>query len=279
MPQVDLETLVCGGGTGDRKIACETLIDDDPRPEKPDLPEIAPDLPAESFWLPKEDELDWFDRNAFFERKESQKGNSNSSNSNSNSNTNVNLNSSSQRFSLILKSKASIIGLPKPQTPCYIDSKLRRNCRPANIRFFPKRTESSVSMTEPSSPKVSCIGRVRSKKDRNRRRRNRQRSSDDSTATTAREKTGLWANFMSVFRSGCRDNRAVAIEEPSTESPPRKSVTVANASKIPASGPAVEAPGLNGMKRFASGRRSESWVGGEVEIEAGKSESFDRDCV
>ena len=45
--------------------------------------------------------------------------------------------------------------------------------RASNTRLFIKRIEptgkSVVPMAEPSSPKVSCIGRVRSKKDRSRR--------------------------------------------------------------------------------------------------------------
>ncbi|XP_059630127.1 uncharacterized protein LOC132273117 [Cornus florida] len=55
MPQVDLETIVsvCGGGN-DRKIACETLADGDNLRENPDLTEVPPDFPPESFWLSKD---------------------------------------------------------------------------------------------------------------------------------------------------------------------------------------------------------------------------------
>ncbi|KAK9289831.1 hypothetical protein L1049_007991 [Liquidambar formosana] len=291
MPQVDLETLVsvCGGGSCDRKIACETLAQDDPPQEEHDVPEVPPDFPPESFWLSKDAEMDWFDRNAFYERKESTKGNSNSTNLNPN--LNPSSNSSSQRFSLSLKSKASIIGLPKPQKSCFTDAKLRRNYKPANIRFFPKRAEpagkSTVPMTEPSSPKVSCMGRVRSKKDRNRRLRSRQRSLRSSepamekTKPTERRRAGLWTSFRSIFRSGCRHQPAVEIEEPSTESPPRKSVT-SKARDVTEIEPAGDPPGLGGMMRFASGRRSESWDVGESDrqsVNMNATEPSDRDSV
>ena len=294
MPQVDLETLVsvCGGGGCDRKIACETLADGDVAPEGTDLPEVAPDFPPESFWLSKDAELDWFDRNAFYERKESTKGNSTSTNLNPNHNSHSN--SSSQRFSLNLKSKASIIGLPKPQKPCYTDAKTRRNCRASNTRLFLKRTEptgkSAVPMAEPSSPKVSCMGRVRSKKDRSRRLRNRQRSikSPAEMATVAAEakmirsksgkhkKGGFWKNLKSIFRTG-RAKPIKGVPEPPKQSSPRNSFT-ARAREMHTSEPESEPPTLGGVQRFASGRRSDSWID-DMEVDVAKSESLDRDFI
>ena len=57
---------------------------------------------------------------------------------------------------------------------------LSSSSRTSNTRLFIKRIEptrkSTVLMAEPLSPKVSCIGRVRSKKDRSRRLGNWQRS-------------------------------------------------------------------------------------------------------
>ncbi|XP_010245048.1 PREDICTED: uncharacterized protein LOC104588704 [Nelumbo nucifera] len=289
MPQVDLETLVCGGG-GDGKIACETLIDDhNLLPEKQDIPETLPDQPAESFWLSKDQELDWFDQNAFYERKESKKGTPNSNfSSNLNSNSNANSNSASQRFSLNLKSKASIIGLPKPQNSCYIDSRFRRNCRPSNIRFFPKKSyqasgRSVIPVAEPSSPKVSCIGRVRSKKDRSRHRwRNRRQSTEKTETATAPTtpaapttklvKSRIWASFKAIFRSGCRAQQAVEVDDNPSHSPPRESFA-STQFKSPASEPAADPPGLGGLKRFASGRKSDSWLSDDLD------ESFDRDSI
>ncbi|KAB1222579.1 hypothetical protein CJ030_MR2G004939 [Morella rubra] len=277
MPQVDLETLVsaCAGGN-DRKIACETLADGDHPLGEADQPEVPHDFPPESFWLSKDAELDWFDQHAFYERKDSAKGNSNSTN------LNPNTNSSSQRFSLTFKSKASIIGLPKPQKPCYVDAKNRRYCKTGNMRLFPKRSgsahKSEAQLVEPSSPKVSCIGRVRSKRDRSRRLRNRQRSSEpvvkEKDKSAVKRKTGLFASFRAIFRSGCKDKSVHLTDAPPTESPPRRSATTgarhSAASDIDASYPEpvprksvseVEAPGLGGVMRFASGRRSDSWAG------------------
>ena len=121
------------------------------------------DFPPESYSLSKEAQLEWFNENAFFERKESQKGNSFPAQS-------TNTNSSSQMISL--KSKTSVISLPKPQKTCFNEVKKRRNCRIARTLMIPKRfgslLKSDPSLSEPGSPKVSCIGRVRSKRDRSR---------------------------------------------------------------------------------------------------------------
>uniref|UniRef100_A0A0V0H4G1 Putative ovule protein n=1 Tax=Solanum chacoense TaxID=4108 RepID=A0A0V0H4G1_SOLCH len=111
MTQVDLESLVPtnSGGSNDRKIVCETLAKAaGVKLEKNDIPddekELPPDFPPESFCLSKDAELDWFDRNAVLERKESAKGNS-SHGTNVTSNLHPNLNSNSQRIPLTLKTK------------------------------------------------------------------------------------------------------------------------------------------------------------------------------
>ncbi|KAG8374122.1 hypothetical protein BUALT_Bualt11G0098100 [Buddleja alternifolia] len=250
MPQVDLETLVtaCSGGGTDRKIACETLADP---PENDAI--AAPDLPPESFWLSKDAEYDWFDRNAFYERKESAKF------GNANSNPLVNPSSNSQRLSISLKSKskASMIGLPKTQKAAFVESK-RRTCKPANIRLFPKRTasaaaagKSAVPVAEPGSPKVSCMGRVRSK-----RCRRRSNSVKRDEKPVDKHRTGFYSKLMSIFRSkkgGGKPVRSgsrkveVVEEEVVVAEPERRSVSIT--------------PGLGGMNRFASGRRSGSWTG------------------
>ncbi|XP_061366751.1 uncharacterized protein LOC133309902 [Gastrolobium bilobum] len=285
MLQVDLETLVsaCAGGSSDRKIACETLADD----HNTDQPEHHPDSPPESFWLSRDEEYDWWDRNAVYERKESTKGNSNSTNLNPNSNSNSN----SQRFSLNLKSKAGIIGLPKPQKPSFVDAKNRRNHKPSNIRLFPKRTVSvgktGSSLVEPSSPKVSCMGRVRSKRDRNRRLRNSRRSSAGTdtaaAASVAKEKPaksgkkpGFFDNFRAIFRSGRREKLDRKTDTPAADSTVTKSVKRDSTASVndmsfaeSVSRNSVsesEPPGLGGMMRFTSGRRSESWGVGDPEI-------------
>jgi hypothetical protein len=301
MPQVDLETLVsaCAGGSCDRKVACETIAassttttnHSQPPLDSSDLAEVPPDFPPESFWLSKDAELDWFSTNAYYERKDSTKGNSNSTNLNPNIIPNPNP-SNSQRFSS-LHTKASIIGLPKTQKSTFVvDKKNRRNCKPGNTRLFPKRSGStgksdSTTMVEPSSPKVSCMGRVRSKKDRNRRLRKQQQEQrsfqsigkKESTKRDKKEKRSFFASFKAIFRSksnnkdislksgnvtshGGSVSESYALKKSSDirdrlpasdrDAPPRRSVGME---------PVV---GLGGMTRFASGRRSESW---SVEID------------
>ncbi|XP_042476753.1 uncharacterized protein LOC122058232 [Macadamia integrifolia] len=288
MPQVDLETLVCGG---DRKIACESLIEDqqNPPPDKPDPPEVPPDFPTESFH--EEDELDWADRNAIYfdERKDSHKVKSNPSsnsisNPNPNRNSNSNSNSSSQRFSLKFTSNASIIGLPKPHKPTFVNSKSRRHGRPPRPRFFPKkpsRSGKSLTFTEPSSPKVSCIGRVRSNKGRNRRSRSGRRSTEINSKPE--NKTGFWSScFNAILQSfSCPKNGSgVDIDEhkrpndndSASPSPPRWSFAERE-QKISMSAPLGDPPGLGGMKRFASGRKSESWGSSDFDLEESVVES------
>ncbi|MED6206732.1 hypothetical protein PIB30_029587 [Stylosanthes scabra] len=281
MPQVDLESLVsaCAGGSSDRKVACETTLAADDETDW---------NPPQSIWLSGDAEFDWFDRNAVvYERKESTKGSSSifaSSNPGSNNN--------SQRFSKnLMKSKATIIGLPKSQKSAFADaSKSRRSHH--NARLFPKRSASvgksgSVAVYEPSSPKVSCIGRVRSS--RNRRFRSRQRSISSSTAVAAaasatstaaiarqkssrsgRRKTGFFESVRAIFRSG-RRGKPVQKPDPSSEDSSKKKKNKSRKSRGNSDNKAsqndesfnesvsVEPPGLGGLTRFASGRRSESW--------------------
>lgn len=278
MPQV--ETLV-SSCTGDRKIACETLADGD----QADQPKTNPDSPPESFWLSKDQEFDWWDRNAVYERKDSGKGGAAAATTTSNSNStnlNPNFRSKSQRVSL--KSKASIFGLPKPQKPSFADAKSRRK----NTRLFPKRStstgKSESSLHEPSSPKVSCMGRVRSRRDRNRRMRSRQRSSESgpvkeklirSKSRSNNRKQGFFESFRAIFRSRQRENKEEKSELPLQSGPTRARNSAASdfgdsfAESTPRNSVSGgEPPGLGGMKRFASGRRSGAWDVGEAEIHA-----------
>ncbi|KAF9680874.1 hypothetical protein SADUNF_Sadunf06G0167000 [Salix dunnii] len=292
MPQVDLETLVsaCAGGSCDRKISCETVVAattnnySQPPHYSPDLAEMPPDFPPESFWLSKDAELDWFSTNAYYERKDSTKGNSNSTNLNPNIIPNP---SNSQRFSS-LHTKASIIGLPKTQKPTFVlDKKNRRNCKPGNTRLFPKRSGStgksdSTTMVEPSSPKVSCMGRVRSKKERNRRLRKQQQEQrsfqsigkKEGTKREKKQKTSFFASFKAIFRSKSnrKDITLKSGNDTSYGGSVSESYTIKKSSDIRDRLPASDrdAPprrsvgmepvvGLGGMTRFSSGRRSESW--------------------
>ncbi|CAI9762141.1 unnamed protein product [Fraxinus pennsylvanica] len=275
MPRVDVEVLVtaCEGVGNDGKTVCETLVDGglDGYPPKNDNSE--PDFPPESFWLSKDAEYDWYDRYAFYERKESTKGNSNSANLNSN--INPGSNSNSQRFTVNLKSKASIIGLPKTQKTTYVDSR-RKICKPANMRLFPKQPESvgmaMVSMAEPSSPKVSCMGRVRSKRCRHRSNslKKKEKSVEKPRIGGGKQKKGFYSMVISMFRSRKNPNKPVRSrsgrveEEPTVVEPIRKSVSN-RVHEIPISvDPVVEPLGLGEMMRFASGRRSQSWSAEDV---------------
>ncbi|PIA59111.1 hypothetical protein AQUCO_00400160v1 [Aquilegia coerulea] len=264
MPQVDLETLLRGGG-GDAKVACETTLFHDDDDDVP--PAAAEYYPAESFCLSKEDELDWFDRNVFYQRNESTKGNSNSNSNNhhaniSHSSMNLHSNPHSQRFSSnLLVSKTSIIGLPKPH-----DSKTRRHVKP--VRFLPKRLasggKSSSRLTEPASPKVSCIGRVRSNRSRHKKPGCRQ---TEKLTIIEPEKTGFWSSFIETFWCSCRNSYSVDVEEPSEKSTRKKNKgkdEKRQQTHVNQNNP----PGLGGLNRFVSGRRSDSWVGDVDDFES-----------
>lgn len=278
MPPVDLDSLVsvCGGGGGaDNKIACETLAEDAAPAAVPENP----DLPPDSFWLSKDDELDWFDRNAFFDRKDSTKGGGGGGGGTNSISANLTATASvSQRFSINLtKSKTSIFGLPRPQK-LQAAQVCRRGCKPPNVRLFPKRAAPAAApVAEPSSPKVSCMGRVRSKRDRSRRSRNRPALAPE--ALRKKEKTGrtrrpgLWTSLTSIFRSVSKTKPVQRHESylpPAAaprgslpgerELPPRRSTVSAVSDFSDSDRPTVGPPGLGGAMRFSSGRRSESWV-------------------
>nr|XP_043636728.1 uncharacterized protein LOC122607761 [Erigeron canadensis] len=230
--------------------------------------ELPSDFPPESFWLSKDAEFDWFDRNAFLERKESTKGNSNSSSMNLNPSINPGSSHStpsSQRYYAVnSKSKAAIIGLPKTQKTTYVDCKRRLCNKQVNLRLFPTRSNSvgnsrrtTVLVTEPSSPKVSCIGRVRSK-----RCKKNLAEKTIEPAKNASKRSGLMARFKSLFRSKgqqCRKSSKPGekVKEP-VESlmPGSRRICVSVKPVMSEPGTPTAPAGLGGMIRFASGRRS-----------------------
>ncbi|XP_076900188.1 uncharacterized protein LOC143554273 [Bidens hawaiensis] len=225
-------------------------------PADDDIPYCSEFVPPESFWLSKDFEFDWFDRNAFLERKQSTKGTGSYSRSNS------------QKFTVNLKSKPAIIGLPKTQRNTHVDSNRRQCKQPATVRMFPKRSGSSgrTTVTEPSSPKVSCIGRVRSKRCPNRRKKSVQSNQPvkgviKQEKTGKVQKTGLISRITSLFRSGDNRRRKVnkseKVNEQLENSYSRKN-TVNPVNSEPASPP--DPPVLGGMNRFASGRLSVTWT-------------------
>ncbi|KAG2309174.1 hypothetical protein Bca4012_081908 [Brassica carinata] len=250
MPQVDLEAFVCSGGS-EGKIACESTFPDDPgtRPyynnnnnnNNNNFAASPTDFPPESYFLSKDARLEWLTDNAFFDRRESHRGNSVNINSNPNSNPN------SQRYS-----KPSIIGLPKPQNTCLNEAKQRRNVgkndKNKNSVFLKRvgsRTKSTdLSQLEPSSPKVSCMGRVRSKRERSRRMR-RQKSVRPEKPNRVK-KPGFMGSFRAIFciGGGCKLASSRGAHEDIR-------------SRLPTENVEPGATGLGGMTRFASGRRGD----------------------
>ncbi|CAA0842952.1 Unknown protein [Striga hermonthica] len=206
------------------------------------------DFPTESFWLSKDAEHDWFDRNAVYERKESTRGNSNLNGS------------SSQRSSA--KSKASLIGLPRAHRTAFTDSN-RRACKAAKARLFPsKGKKSAVPEAEPASPKVSCMGRVRSKRGRRRDLSDSPRAEKSGTGGGEERRSGFCEKVMGFFRfkkgrgEPYRSGSEKEAEGPEEAAePPRRSVV------LKAGG---EPPALGGMVRFSSGRRSGNWAAEEI---------------
>ncbi|KAK6156269.1 hypothetical protein DH2020_010517 [Rehmannia glutinosa] len=142
---------------------------------KPDIhPETFSDLPPESFWVPQDDEQDWFDRNAVMQRKTSLK-----------LGFNRDFNSFSHRSEITTNRKlarSSVFGLPKAGKSRGLDGEKK----PGSL-LFRSRSEpggkSLVLVTEPGSPRVSCTGRVGFK-------------NGDG------KKTGFSRIFSSLFRAG-----------------------------------------------------------------------------
>lgn len=256
MPQVDLETLVCGVGGltgGDGKVSCETLIQPDPEPN----------LPPESISVSIQDYLAGA-APLTYDREDSAKESTNPKSHSHNPNVPNPTRSGSQRYaSANLKANGPILGLPNKikHVTC---STSRHRASQTSSRIFPKKKpakaaaaggKSAVPDYEPSSPKVSCIGKVLSDREREKCRLARRRRSPNSP--------GCWAGLVGLF--ACAGGGIDAAEE--KDEVARGDILVKK-SNIPSDeDDAVdvrsngEAPGLGGMKRFASGRRAASWGG------------------
>ncbi|KAK1263199.1 hypothetical protein QJS04_geneDACA008511 [Acorus gramineus] len=245
MPPIDLETLVC---CGDGKVACETQISASAPP--PPLPDS--DLPPESFRLSGDAELDWVDRNAVYDRDNSTKGNSNPK-----SNKSI-----SQRFSCSSKPPTvPLIGLTKVERSGYLGRSSRRTGKNRPVRpvlLVVRGGAAAAGVLEPSSPKVSCIGKVRS----------------SGRGSGQKSGPGFLAGFFGpCCGGGDRAEKELVVGEPEPVRDRERH------------GPVFEEPGLDeptglgGLKRFSSGRRDESW-GGDVEgVDGGRVEgcgAFDR---
>ncbi|GKB62419.1 hypothetical protein Tco_0918605 [Tanacetum coccineum] len=235
------------------------LDDQNEADQNPDISNNSEFVPPDSFWLSKDSEFDWFDRNAFLERKESTKRSNNNNNNNK-----TYTKSNSQKFSVNVKSKPAIIGLPKTQKNTHVDTS-RRSCKPANMRLFPKQKSTGGPVAEPTSPKVSCIGRVRSKRCPNRRKPAGSGPGSVAQPVINQEgkKTGLMSRITGLFNGNKKRKNKSKVKgneqlEKENSYSRRNNVTVKPVNSEPETPP--EAPVLGGMNRFASGRRGESWA-------------------
>nr|CAB3474884.1 unnamed protein product [Digitaria exilis] len=224
MPQVDLESLVCGvsgAGAGDRKVSCETVIaagsGDASPPWMPPPPPPDPDFPPDSITIPIGDEAAFVDLNPIiYERDDSTKGSTNpkfaSAVVSHHPTIAAKTRSNSTRATGGAPAAAAgttFFGLPAKIRPAFS----RR--RPSQGRILSdKRAGGGEGEVEPRSPKVSCIGK----------------------GAAARAAGGGTASRP--FGSGAsRKKMALGDDHDGDE----------------------QQPGIAGMRRFKSGRRAASW--------------------
>lgn len=225
--QVDLESLVCGvsgAGAGDRKVSCETVIAGGSGGASPP-PD--PDFPPDSITIPIGDEAAFADLNPIYERDDSTKGS-----------TNPKFAAAVVANPIAAKTRSNstrVAGAPPPAAgttffglPAKIGPPFSRR-RPSQGRILADKRSGSGEV-EPRSPKVSCIGKVLSDRERHGRRRRRRR--------------GWWHGVAAMFRcDGCGRvpggaSRKMALEDDDGDE---------------------QQPGIAGMRRFKSGRRAASW--------------------
>ncbi|XP_062197604.1 uncharacterized protein LOC133900463 [Phragmites australis] len=202
-------------------------------------------------------DIAWSDINGVYDREDSLKENTNPKCLLKNHPAAAHT-SASQRFSGNLKpTAASIIGLPGKLVQggggC-----ARRHHPPA---MFPKKAKTGgggrnpkAAVPEPGSPKVSCIGKVLSDRERALRRR---------PPRPPGTRPGCCGGFGFLMRRSRSRNSAVECVDQSPPPPPPPMLAAAAARRRETKElevPPVSAPGLGGMRRFASGRRSADWA-------------------
>ncbi|KAL6614126.1 hypothetical protein ACP70R_036396 [Stipagrostis hirtigluma subsp. patula] len=244
MPQVDLESLVCGvagAGAGDRKVSCETVIaggsGDASPPRMPPPPD--PDFPPDSITIPIGDEAAFAELNPIYERDDSTKGS-----------TNPKWASGGASNPIAAKTRSNstrVAGAPPPPAagttffglPAKIRPPFTRR-RSSQGRILPDKRAGGGGgggrggdEAEPRSPKVSCIGKVMSDRERHGGRRRRRRR-------------GWWHGVVAMFRcDGCGRVGGGAGRNMALEDEDRAQQQQA---------------GVEGMRRFKSGRRAASWA-------------------
>lgn len=245
MPQVD---LVCGAsgagaGAGDRKVSCETVIAggsgdaSPPRMWMPPPPLPDPDFPPDSITIPIGDDAAFSELNPMYERDDSTKG---STNPKSAAAAVANPTVAAKTRS---NSTRAAGGAPPPPASGTTFFGLPARIRPAFSRRRPSQSQSQGRIlrdkraggeVEPRSPKVSCIGKVLSDRERHGRRRRGRRA--------------WWHGVAAMFRcDGCArvargaSRNLAAPEDDGGEQQQQQQAGVA------------------GMRRFKSGRRAASW--------------------
>lgn len=143
--------------------------------------------PPESYSVCQAKVADWLNHHTFIERKSSVKfavtKNQDSSQTRS----------SHRTISLNQRPKLSIIGFRKKPIQ-QTDGKSKHNDKPENIRLFRNRSEPGrdycLLITEPVSPRVSCVGRVGSVRVRG-------------------KKAGVWRSVKAAFSNLVQTNRVM----------------------------------------------------------------------
>ncbi|KAL6595569.1 hypothetical protein ACP70R_047909 [Stipagrostis hirtigluma subsp. patula] len=210
--------------------------------------------PPESTRLRIGDEVAWSDVSGVYDREDSLKENTNPKCLPKNHPAPAA--GASQRFSGGLKPAAAhIIGLPGKLGGGGACARRHHHPPPA---MFPKKAKTGgggraakPAVPEPGSPKVSCIGKVLSDRERARRFR-------PPGATRAPGCCGGLGFLMRRSRS-----RRVDQSPPPPPLPP--AARWRETTDAGAEAPAV-APALGGMRRFASGRRAADWAA-EMEVD------------
>ncbi|XP_048570222.1 uncharacterized protein At1g76070-like [Triticum urartu] len=164
----------------------------------------------------------------------------------------------SQRFSGNLKPTAApIIGLSGKLG----QGGARRTHQQHPPAMFPKKAKTggggrnprpAVPEDEPSSPKVSCIGKVLSERERARRR--------PRPPPSERPPSGCCPGLGFLMRrSRSRKSAVESVDWSPPPPPPAARRREAKAAETEEAAPAP-APGLGGVMRFASGRRAADWA-------------------
>lgn len=169
------------------------------------------------------------------------------------------------------KNKPPIIALPRAniqEASAYDGRSVRR---PTQCRFFPKdkmKKRPTAREAEPGSPKVSCVGKVLSERDRCRRRREE------------RKERGSWTTLFCLGGSGGSEGGVVesavtAAKRQGLDNSSSKGGAASAAKTGRGSSEAelcdnVVVPGLDAMKRFSSGRRAASRDEGDAPAVGGR---------